>query len=199
MYVQDLTSAHRSLDHGHSLQNDHPKQKKLLSISGFTLLFLISLLHSLFSFSAQATQNNPIISSAPEANLFSSSLVLQLNKKNIQSILLESYLEKNFTGRSPSLEEAENQHSKFWQPLAGQSKAIIGNKKPHWFRLQIHNPSNHTKNYTFTIAPTRGLYVKSVTLPHEHTEKIESSVLSDNALEMKNIFDRKINHIRKAA
>ncbi len=199
MYVQDLTSAHRSLDHGHSLQNDHPKQKKLLSISGFTLLFLISLLHSLFSFSAQATQNNPIISSAPEANLFSSSLVLQLNKKNIQSILLESYLEKNFMGRSPSLEEAENQHSEFWQPLAGQSKAIIGNKKPHWFRLQIHNPSNHTKNYTFTIAPTRGLYVKSVTLPHEHTEKIESSVLSDNALEMKNIFDRKINHIRKAA
>ncbi|MFB1001405.1 MAG: response regulator [Pseudomonadales bacterium] len=154
----------------------------------------------LYSVDTHAAENTPLASSPLKASLFSTSLILQLNKKQVSSTLLESYLETNFTGKSPSLDDAEKQHADFWTPLAGQSKAILGNEKNHWFRLQLHNPSNYSKTYIYSIAPTRGLYVKSVTLPlsQEDTQQLEEPVTGDISLLMKTIFDRKVDSTKKA-
>jgi len=157
-------------------------------------------LQCLYAVNTQAADNNPISSSSLETNLFSTALILQLNTKQLNSTLLESYLETNFSGRAPTLEEAGDSHSAFWTPLAGQGKAIIGNEKNHWFRLQLHNPSNFSKTYHYSIAPTRGLYVKSLTLPFSQKDisQLEQSEINDISLVMKQIFDRTIDSTKKA-
>jgi len=163
-------------------------------------LFLFGLLQCLYTINTQAADKNLLSSNSLKTNVFSTALILQLNTKQLNSTLLESYLETNFSGRSPTLDEAEDQFSVFWTPLAGQSKAILGNEKNHWFRLQLHNPSNHSKTYHYSIAPTRGLYVKSLTLPfsQEDLSQLEQSEINDISLVMKQIFDRTIDSTKKA-
>ena len=193
MYVQDLKAVRRSKIHSQSIID------QLLSISSFTLLCLFSLLLTQYSCSARATEK-PNVSRPIEHTVFSPSLIFQLNKTEIDSRLLESYLETNFSGVSPTAEQAHNPYSNFWQPLSGHSKAIFGDKKAHWFRLKLHNPSNHTKNYILSVAPTRGLYVKSLTLPlaNENEPAIKNTANSDKKLVMTTFFDRKTDIVKKA-
>jgi len=204
MYVQNLIAVSRSQYHrlfsNRPFENKQFRNRQPLSLSGLALLFIFGLLQCLYSVDTHAAENTPLASSSLKANLFSTSLILQLNKKQVSSTLLESYLETNFIGKSPSLDDAEKQHADFWTPLAGQSKAILGNEKNHWFRLQLHNPSNHSKTYIYSIAPTRGLYVKSVTLPlsKKDTEQLEEPVTRDISLLMSTIFDRKFDSTKNA-
>ena len=204
MYVQNLIAVSRSQYHrlfsNRPFENKQFRNSQSLSLSGIALLFIFGLLPCLYSVDTHAAENTPLASSPLKASLFSTSLILQLNKKQVSSTLLESYLETNFTGKLPSLDDAEKQHADFWTPLAGQSKAILGNEKNHWFRLQLHNPSNHSKTYIYSIAPTRGLYVKSVTLPlsQEDSQQLEEPVTGDISLLMKTIFDRKVDSTKKA-
>ena len=204
MYVQNFIAVFRSQYHrlfrNRPFENKQFRNRQPLSLSGLALLFIFGLLQCLYSVDTHAAENTPLASSSLKANLFSTSLILQLNKKQVSSTLLESYLETNFTGKSPSLDDAEKQHADFWTPLAGQSKAILGNEKNHWFRLQLHNPSNYSKTYIYSIAPTRGLYVKSVTLPlsEKDTEQLEEPVIRDISLLMSTIFDRKFDSTKKA-
>ena len=193
MYVQDLKAARRSKIHSPSIIN------QLLSLSSFTLLCLFSLLLTQYSCNARATEELNV-SSPFEHTVFSPSLIFQLNKTEIDSSLLESYLETNFSGASPTAEQAHNPYSNFWQPLSGRSKAILGDKRAHWFRLKLHNPYNHTKDYILSVAPTRGLYVKSLTLPlaNENDAAIKKTANSDKILAMTTVFDRKINTVKKA-
>jgi len=199
MYVQNLITVCRSQYYKYSF-NRRSKTRQPLSISGFVSLFLFGLLQCLYTINTQAADKNLLSSNSLKTNVFSTALILQLNTKQLNSTLLESYLETNFSGRSPTLDEAEDQFSVFWTPLAGQSKAILGNEKNHWFRLQLHNPSNHSKTYHYSIAPTRGLYVKSLTLPfsQEDLSQLEQSEINDISLVMKQIFDRTIDSTKKA-
>ena len=193
MYVQDLTAVCRSKIHSQSIIS------QLLSISRFMLLCLFSLLLTQYSCNARATEELNV-SSPIEHTAFSPSLIFQLNKTEIDSRLLESYLETNFSGVSPTADQAHNPYSNFWQPLSGRSKAILGDKRAHWFRLKLHNPSNHTKNYILSVAPTRGLYVKSLTLPlaNENDAAIKKTADSDKILAMTTFFDRKTDIVKKA-
>ena len=200
MYVQDFVTARRSK------RQTIKKYRSSLGFSGFLLVFLFSLVHSLFSFNANATEQNPLTRSPLAINFSSSALFFPINTDHInsgvlESKLLESYLEKNFTGATPSYIEAISQNSDFWQPLAGHSKAILGNELPHWFRLQLHNPSNQTVNYILSIKLTRGIYIKSLIIPFsaETTTQKRNLSFSQPPLMMEDIFTRNIDDTRKGS
>ena len=199
MYVQDFITARRSQ------RLTQKKYHSSLNSSGFLFVFLLSLLHTLYSFNAYATEQEPVTSSPLVINFSPSSLFFQIHKTDINNGVLGSYLENhlenNFSGSAPSYIEAIDQNSDFWQPLAGHSKAILGNERPHWFRLQLHNPSNQTVNYIFSVRLTRGLYIKSLIIPFSAettTQKIDLP-LSQAPLVMENLFTRKTDETKKGS
>lgn len=200
MYVQDFITARRSQ------RQSLKKHRSSLSCSGFLVVFVLSLLLSLTSFNANATEQTPLTRSPLAINFSPNALFFQINTAHIDSgvlenRLLESYLEKNFTGDTPSYNEAISQNSDFWQPLAGHSKSIRGNEWPHWFRLQLHNPSNQAVNYILSLQLKRGIYIKSLTIPFsaETTTQKRDLSLDQKPLVMKDVFIRKSDDTKKSS
>ena len=71
MYVQDFITARRSQ------RQTHKKYHSSLNSSGFLFVFLLSLLHTLYSFNAYATEQEPVTSSPLVINFSPSSLFFQ--------------------------------------------------------------------------------------------------------------------------
>lgn len=143
---------------------------------------------TLSSTTTQATVHSSILRASP---------VLILDAKHelgVPKIIhLDNYLQKRITGSPvPTYRDTLDRYSDSWRPFSQTKRALFGDLKQHWYRLQLNNKSSQHQHYILSATPASVLTVKAAIIADDFLQAQPNITLA-SPVEMKSIFERNSN------